>query len=54
LKLFIIDREELDWELHIYETPRDLWRVQGIDPPPAGSDAEKLWADKNKVIPYGQ
>jgi len=52
LKPFITDRKELDWELHIYETPRDLWRVQGIDPPPSFSDAEKLWVHENKAIPY--
>lgn len=23
-------RPELEWEHHIYETPRDLWRVGGI------------------------
>ncbi|KAL6246683.1 hypothetical protein RBB50_005990 [Rhinocladiella similis] len=52
LKSSIIDRKELDWELHIYETPRDLWRVQGMDPPPAFSDAEKEWTEKNKPVPY--
>jgi len=52
LKSSIIDREELEWELHIYETPRDLWRVQGMDPPPAFSDAEKFWSEKNKAVPY--
>ncbi|ETI25443.1 hypothetical protein G647_02216 [Cladophialophora carrionii CBS 160.54] len=52
LKPSIIDRPEIDWELHIYETPRDLWRIQGLDPPPAFSDAEKVWVEKNKPIPY--
>ncbi|KAI1617229.1 putative oxalocrotonate tautomerase [Exophiala viscosa] len=52
LKPFIIDRKELDWEMHIYETPRDLWRVQGLDPPPVASDAEKFWAEQNKPTPY--
>ncbi|KIW24092.1 uncharacterized protein PV07_09826 [Cladophialophora immunda] len=52
LKPYIIDRAELEWELHIYETPRDLWRIQGLDPPPPFSEAEKLWAEKNKAIPY--
>ncbi|KIV79819.1 hypothetical protein PV11_07364 [Exophiala sideris] len=54
LRSFVIDRKELAWELHINETPRDLWRVQGIDPPPVASDAEKLWADKNEAFPYDQ
>ncbi|EXJ57503.1 hypothetical protein A1O7_07851 [Cladophialophora yegresii CBS 114405] len=52
LKPYIIDKAEIDWELHIYETPRDLWRVQGMDPPPAFSGAEKEWVEKNKPMPY--
>ncbi|KIW18499.1 hypothetical protein PV08_02787 [Exophiala spinifera] len=52
LKESIIDRGELDWEMHIYETPRDLWRVQGMDAPPAFSEAEKEWKEKNKPVPY--
>ena len=49
LKPHIIDRPELHWEHHIYETPRDLWRVQGIDPPPAQSEEEKEWARSNRA-----
>lgn len=41
-----------DWEIHLDETPMDLWRVQGIVPPPAYSDMEKLWAKENRAIPY--
>ncbi|KAJ9610717.1 hypothetical protein H2200_005494 [Cladophialophora chaetospira] len=52
VKTWIIDRSELDWELHIYETPRDLWRVQGLDAPPDGSKSAQLWFDQNKPVPY--
>ncbi len=52
LKPYIIDRSELDWEIHISETPRDLWRVQGLDPPPSFSSAEKEWVRQNKAVPY--
>ncbi|MEW2121183.1 tautomerase family protein [Streptomyces sp. NPDC005474] len=41
-----------DWEIHIDETPMDLWRVQGLTPPPAESDTEKLWAKENRPVPY--
>lgn len=41
-----------DWEVHIDETPMDLWRTQGLVPPPPESDMEKLWAKENKPIPY--
>jgi len=52
LKPFIADREELEWEHHIYETPRDLWRVAGLDAPPQDSEAEKMWVEKNFPVPY--
>lgn len=42
----------LDWELHIDETPIDLWRVQGLPAPPFGSDAEKKWIADNKPSHY--
>jgi Putative oxalocrotonate tautomerase enzyme len=52
LKPWIEDRKELQWEIHISETPRDLWRIQGIDPPPTGSEEEKVWAKSNKAREY--
>ena len=42
----------LRWEFHADETPRDLWMIDGLVPPPTGSDAEKLWARENRAIPY--
>jgi phenylpyruvate tautomerase PptA (4-oxalocrotonate tautomerase family) len=44
----------LDWEIHFDETPLDLWRVQGLIPPPAGTELEKLWAEENRAIPYDE
>ncbi|KAJ5086203.1 hypothetical protein N7532_010974 [Penicillium argentinense] len=37
-----------EWEFHIDETERRLWRVNGLIPPPFGSDVEQLWAKENK------
>lgn len=48
---FVKDRG-YDWEMHIDETPRDFWTVQGLVPPPPGSEAEKLWARENRPVPY--
>lgn len=48
----IAAREDLDWEYHVVETPRDLWKIQGIVPPPSRSAEEKLWARENKAIPW--
>lgn len=42
----------LHWEFHVDETSDDLWMINGIAPPPAGSDAERLWAESNAVSPY--
>jgi len=39
-------------EFHIDETPRELWMIDGLLPPPTGSEAEKLWARENRAIPY--
>ena len=45
---FIKDRG-FDWELHIDETPRDLWTVQGMYPPASGSEEEQRWARENRA-----
>lgn len=48
----LIKERGLAWEVHIDETPMDLWRVQGMVPPLPGSDMEKAWAKENRPIPY--
>jgi phenylpyruvate tautomerase PptA (4-oxalocrotonate tautomerase family) len=48
---FVKDRG-YDWEIHIDETPIDFWTVQGLVPPPAESEAERLWARENRPVPY--
>jgi phenylpyruvate tautomerase PptA (4-oxalocrotonate tautomerase family) len=48
---FVKDRG-YDWEMHIDETSRDFWTVQGLVPPPPESEAERLWARENRPIPY--
>ncbi|GAA0935274.1 tautomerase family protein [Pseudonocardia zijingensis] len=42
----------LHWEFHVDETSEDLWMINGFAPPPAGSDAEKSWAESNSPAPY--
>lgn len=44
---FVRDRG-LDWEIHIDDTPRNQWTVQGMRPPDSGSDEEKLWIRENR------
>lgn len=48
---YIKDRG-MDWEIHIDETPFDLWQVQGMKPPLPNSEYEKLWREQNKPVPY--
>jgi len=48
---FVKDRG-YDWEIHVDETPLDFWQVQGMVPPAAESDAEKLWAQENRPVAY--
>jgi len=48
---FIRDRG-FDWELHYGQTPRELWRVQGLKPPKANSEAERVWVKENRATPF--
>ncbi|KAB8069649.1 putative oxalocrotonate tautomerase [Aspergillus leporis] len=41
-----------DWEFHVDETPRKLWKVNGLIPPEYKSEEEKLWARENRPVPY--
>jgi phenylpyruvate tautomerase PptA (4-oxalocrotonate tautomerase family) len=47
---FVGDRG-YDWELHIDETPFDLWLIQGYRPPQPNSEDEKRWALENRPSP---
>lgn len=40
-----------NWEFNVLETERDLWRIDGMDPPPPDSDEEKLWSVENRSVP---
>lgn len=42
----------LDWEFHIEQHERELWRMNGISPPPTNSEEEKLWREKNRPVPF--
>jgi phenylpyruvate tautomerase PptA (4-oxalocrotonate tautomerase family) len=41
----------LDWEMHVDETPFDLWTVQGYFPPREGTEDEKRWMAENRASP---
>lgn len=43
---------ELHWEFHVDETSEELWMINGLVPPPGGSEAEKAWALANSASGY--
>jgi len=45
----LIEDRNLRWELHVDETPFDLWTIQGHFPPRAGTDDERRWMSENKA-----
>ncbi|KAJ4314267.1 hypothetical protein N0V94_006536 [Neodidymelliopsis sp. IMI 364377] len=40
-----------DWEFHIDETERRLWKVNGMFPPAFKSEEEKIWVKENRAVP---
>ena len=40
-----------DWEMHVDETPFDLWTIQGHFPPRQGTVDEQRWMAENRASP---
>ncbi|KAF2164200.1 hypothetical protein M409DRAFT_25543 [Zasmidium cellare ATCC 36951] len=49
-----IDDKGYDWEYHIDETERLLWKINGQAPPEWKSEDEKVWMSKNYPVPPGE
>ncbi|KFY26016.1 hypothetical protein V491_01509 [Pseudogymnoascus sp. VKM F-3775] len=47
-----IEEKGYNWEYHIDETERQLWKVNGLYAPPFGSQSEKIWFAANKPLPW--
>lgn len=41
-----------DWEFHIAETDRRLWKVNEFTPPERRTEGEALWVKENRPVPY--
>jgi hypothetical protein len=41
-----------NWEFHVDEKERRLWKVNGFIPPAYKSPGEQLWMKENKAVPY--
>jgi phenylpyruvate tautomerase PptA (4-oxalocrotonate tautomerase family) len=39
---------DLRWEVHIDDTPREMWSINGLKPPAEGSDEEQRWVRENR------
>lgn len=48
----VFEPKGMDWEYFITEASRDLWKMNGLVPPPAGSEGEKEWVRVNKAVKY--
>ncbi|CAI7666330.1 unnamed protein product [Penicillium palitans] len=46
----VFESKGMDWEYWITEVSRDLWKLNGLVPPPTGSEGEKKWAELNKAV----
>ncbi|TPX30177.1 hypothetical protein SmJEL517_g06199 [Synchytrium microbalum] len=53
LKPYTQDRG-YDWETHVTEVDRELWRENGLVPPLPGTEAEKVWVKENRAVPYSK
>lgn len=43
-------KKGMGWEYFIMEGAREFWKIDGIAPPPTGSQMEKLWFKHNKPV----
>lgn len=41
----------LSWEMHVDETPFELWTIDGHFPPREGTEDEKRWMAENRPSP---
>ena len=40
-----------DWEFHIDETERRLWKINGMFPPEFQGEGERIWREENRAVP---
>lgn len=43
-------KKGMGWEYFVTHSPRAFWKIDGIVPPPTGSEMEKLWLKHNKPV----
>ena len=40
------------WEYHVLQSERQLWKIDGVRPPPWGSEEEGWWREKGRVVEW--
>lgn len=43
----MFEERGLSWEYHVVESPRRLWKIESVIPPPTGSVVEDRWRVEN-------
>jgi phenylpyruvate tautomerase PptA (4-oxalocrotonate tautomerase family) len=51
MKPHVLDKG-YDFEYHVDETERRLWKINSLIPPPFQSAEEQFWVQKNAALPY--
>ncbi|PYH68334.1 tautomerase family protein [Aspergillus vadensis CBS 113365] len=51
LKPHLLDKG-YDFEYHVDETDRRLWKINALVPPPFGSEGERMWVKENRAVEY--
>ncbi|KAK1144063.1 hypothetical protein N8T08_005725 [Aspergillus melleus] len=46
----LFEPKGIDWEYFVTEAPRNLWKINGLVPPPTGSEGEKQWRRLNRPV----
>ena len=46
----LLDGKGWNWEYWVMEGPRELWKINGLVPPPTGSEMEKKWYKANRPL----
>ena len=46
----LFEKKGMSWEYFVSESERDMWKINGIYPPDAGSALEKKWAELNRPV----
>ncbi|KAJ7171217.1 putative oxalocrotonate tautomerase [Mycena filopes] len=44
----------IDWEVQITDDDRLLWNENGMAPPPADSEEERIWKRENRAVPFAE